>query len=122
MHSPCYFVSQIYRDLKSASLTLSNKHTHLIRVLQQHTSCASIPTLLSLCSDYRAMPGLDQYETNDLDDEDEHDVTYEEAQAARLQADRELDRRDMREGRATGRRQRLPEALEGMQHAQARQK
>ena len=70
-----------------------------------------------LCSDYRAMPGLDKYEPNDIDDEDEHDVTYEEAQAARLRADRELDRRDVREGRATGRRQRLPEVLEGTQHS-----
>ena len=58
------------------------------------------------------MPELDRYDEADIDDEVNQDVTYEEAQRARLLAERELDRRDAREG-VTGRRQRLPDALEG---------
>ena len=59
------------------------------------------------------MPGLDHYEEDGLDEEVSEDVGYEEAQARRLRAEDEMDRRDVREGRATGRRARLPGALEG---------
>lgn len=59
------------------------------------------------------MSGLDQYDQDDIDDADAgEDVTFEEAQAARLRAEAELDRRDVREG-VGARRQRLPGALEG---------
>ena len=59
------------------------------------------------------MPELDRYDQDDIDDEEvDENVTFEEAQNARLRAERELDRRDAREG-VTGRRQRLPGALEG---------
>ena len=59
------------------------------------------------------MSGLDRYDQDDIDDADVgQDVTFEEAQAARLRAEAELDRRDAREG-VGGRRQRLPGALEG---------
>jgi hypothetical protein len=60
------------------------------------------------------MSGLDRYDEEGIDDVQEggEDVTFEEAQAARLRAERDLDRRDAREGIA-GRRQRLPQALEG---------
>ena len=65
------------------------------------------------CRDYRPMPELDQYDQDDIDDEEvDENVTFEEAQNARLRAEHELDRRDAREG-VTGRRQRLPGALEG---------
>lgn len=72
-------------------------------------------TCTLLCRDYREMPELDQYDQDDIDDEVEQNVTYEEAQNLRLRAERELDRRDAREG-VTGRRQRLPGALEGRLH------
>lgn len=59
------------------------------------------------------MSALDRYDQDDIDDADAgQDVTFEEAQAARLRAEAELDRRDAREG-VGGRRQRLPGALEG---------
>ena len=59
------------------------------------------------------MSGLDRYDDADLDDNEVgQDVTFEEAQAARLRAEADLDRRDAREG-VGGRRQRLPGALEG---------
>lgn len=68
---------------------------------------------ICICSDYRAMSALDQYDAADIDDgEVGQDVTFEEAQAARLRAEAELDRRDGREG-VGNRRQRLPGALEG---------
>ena len=63
--------------------------------------------------DYRPMPALDRYDTEAVDDEAMDEVTFEEAQAARLRAEREMERRDVREGRVTGRRARLPGALEG---------
>ena len=59
------------------------------------------------------MSGLDRYDPDDIDDADVgQDVTFEEAQAARLRAEADLDRRDAREG-VGNRRQRLPGALEG---------
>jgi len=59
------------------------------------------------------MSGLDRYDEEGIDDQEGgEDVTFEEAQAARLRAERDLDRRDAREG-IVGRRQRLPQALEG---------
>lgn len=55
------------------------------------------------------MPALDRYEDADIDDDvEDADVSFE----ARLRAERELDRRDVREGRVP-RRRRLPGALEG---------
>ena len=59
------------------------------------------------------MPGLDRYDAEGVDDEEMGEVSYEQAQAARLRAERELERRDVREGRFAGRRTRLPGALEG---------
>ena len=59
------------------------------------------------------MPALDNYDQDDIDDEGlDESVSYEEQQNARLRAEQELDRRDARED-PTGRRQRLPGALEG---------
>ena len=61
------------------------------------------------------MPALDTYDPEAIDDVVGDDVTFEEAAAARLRAEREMDRRDVREGRGTlGRRHRLPGALEGV--------
>lgn len=57
-----------------------------------------------LCRDYRAMPALDRYDPRDIDDE-EVPETFEEREAARLRAEREL---DQAQGR---RRTRLPGAL-----------
>lgn len=69
---------------------------------------------LRTCRDYREMPELDQYDPEDIDDGAvDQDITYAEAQNNRLRAERELDRRDAQEG-VTGRRQRLPGALEGI--------
>ena len=59
------------------------------------------------------MPALDRYDAEGVDDDGQEEVTFEVAQAARLRAERELDQRDVREGRFTGRRARLPGALEG---------
>lgn len=66
-----------------------------------------------LCRDYRAMEGLDEYEAEGLDDEAEVEggLTYEEVQANRLRAEREMARRDARED--ANRAKRLPGALEG---------
>ena len=59
------------------------------------------------------MSALDRYEGEGVDDEATDEVDFMQAQAARLRAERDMDRRDVREGRYTGRRARLPGALEG---------
>jgi len=58
------------------------------------------------------MEHLDRYEREGIDAEFEDDMDAEAALDARARAERDLDRRDVREGRVTGRR-RLPGALEG---------
>ena len=64
------------------------------------------------CRDYRAMPELDRYDPRDIDDA-ESGGSFGAAQGARLAADLAMERGDAREGRVTGRRARLPGALEG---------
>ena len=59
------------------------------------------------------MSALDQYEEEGVDDEVTGEADFASAQAARLRAEHEMERRDVREGRFTGRRARLPGALEG---------
>ena len=59
------------------------------------------------------MPALDRYDAEGLEDEEVGEVSFEQVQAARLRAERDMERRDVREGRFTGRRSRLPGALEG---------
>ena len=59
------------------------------------------------------MPALDRYDAEGVDDEATDEVSFEQAQAARLRAEREMEQRDIRDGRFTGRRSRLPGALEG---------
>ncbi|KAK9806187.1 hypothetical protein WJX72_004703 [[Myrmecia] bisecta] len=69
--------------------------------------------------DYRAQPHLDNYEEEGLASEGEvEDMTYEEQQAARLEAERALNRRDLQDGPRVGARRgrdllRLPGALLG---------
>lgn len=58
------------------------------------------------------MPELDRYDVRDIDDA-ESGGSFGAAQDARLAAERAMERRDEREGRVTGRRARLPGALEG---------
>ena len=59
------------------------------------------------------MEHLDRYEREGIDADFEDDMDAEAALDARARAERDLDRRDVREGRVTGRR-RLPGALEGV--------
>ena len=59
------------------------------------------------------MPELDRYDPRHIDDAASEGGSFGAAQEARLRAEEALDRRDQREGRATGRRARLPGALEG---------
>ena len=59
------------------------------------------------------MQHLDRYEREGIDADFEDDMDAEAALDARARAERDLDRRDVREGRMTGRR-RLPGALEGV--------
>ena len=59
------------------------------------------------------MPELDRYDTRYIDDAASEGGSFGAAQAARLRAELDMERRDQREGRATGRRARLPGALEG---------
>ena len=58
------------------------------------------------------MEHLDRYERDGIDADFVDDMDAEAALDARARAERDLDRRDVREGRVTGRR-RLPGALEG---------
>lgn len=51
------------------------------------------------CRDYRAIPALDRYDANVMDDEDYEGMTMEERQAAEA----ELRRRDRERGIASGR-------------------
>ena len=69
-----------------------------------------------LSRDYRAIPGLDNYDPRDIDDA-ESGGSFGAAQDARLAAERAMEQRDDQEGRVTGRRARLPGALEGAQPA-----
>ena len=86
----------------------------VVRALH-HSSVIVVLRPFLPCRDYRAMPELDRYDPDAIDDEDVgEDVTFEEAAAQRLRAEREMERRDEREGRAPGRRVRLPGALEGI--------
>ena len=64
------------------------------------------------------MEHLDRYEREGIDAEFEDDMDAEAALDARARAERDLDRRDVREGRVTGRR-RLPGALEGVHEHEA---
>ena len=55
--------------------------------------------LLFICRDYRAIPALDRYDTEIMDDEDYEGMTAEE----RLAAEAALKRRDRERGIAAGR-------------------
>ena len=61
------------------------------------------PWLLHLveiyCRDYRAIPALDVYERENLDDDEYSDLSMSE----RLAAERDMRKRDREEGLATGR-------------------
>ncbi len=62
-----------------------------------------------LCSDYRDMGHLDRYEAEGIDAEFQDAGAAEDVMAARMSAERELRKRDIREARRRG----LPGALEG---------
>ena len=62
------------------------------------------------------MEHLDRYEREGIDEDFVEDITDAEALGARAAAERELERRDAREGRTTGRRRRLPGALDGINY------
>ncbi len=59
--------------------------------------------------DYRGMDHLDRYEAEGIDAEFQDGTAAEDAMAARMAAEAELRRRDVREARRRG----LPGALEG---------
>lgn len=63
------------------------------------------------CSDYRAIPALDRYGREGLDDGFDDDMSEGARMRARLEAEAAMDFRDAREGRR--RRTRLPGALDG---------
>ena len=63
-------------------------------------------------SDYRPMEHLDAYEAEGIDAGFEDGARMEDQMGARMAAERELLKRDRREGRVTGSR-RLPGALAG---------
>jgi hypothetical protein len=72
-------------------------------------TCETFVSMCGLCSDYRHMPQLDAYDPEGLDDEAEgEEVSEGAAQAARLAAEMELDRRDRHE------RTHLPGAFDGV--------
>lgn len=68
-------------------------------------------TLLSFaCRDYQPMPHLDRYAGSELASQSES-IDYSAEVAARRAAERQMDQRDVVEGRRTGRDTRLPDAL-----------
>ena len=62
-------------------------------------------------SDYAAMPHLDRFAMSELASESEPLGDFSEEQGARLSAERAMQQRDRREGRAGGRGVRRPGAL-----------
>ena len=62
-----------------------------------------------MCRDYRDMGHLDRYEAEGIDAEFQDAAPAEDVMAARMSAERELRKRDVREARRRG----LPGALEG---------